>query len=71
MCSPEIYPWQTAFVLAIFETDDAQMCNRICEAIAAIDQRRLSSIDSKEDLALTDAEAGLQVLITERIAKTV
>jgi hypothetical protein len=70
MRNPEIYPWQAVFALAILETDDAQACSRIYEAIAAVEQRRLSPIDSKEDLALTDAEAGLQILITERIAKT-
>jgi len=41
------------------------------EAIAAIDQRRLSPVDSDEELALTDAEAGLQILKTETIAKYV
>jgi hypothetical protein len=39
------------------------------EAIAAIEQRRLSQVNGDEELALTDAEAGLQILISEAAAK--
>jgi hypothetical protein len=43
-------------------------CFFIYEAIAAIEQRRLSQVNG-EELALTDAEAGLQILISEAAAK--
>jgi hypothetical protein len=42
---------------------------RICEALAAIEQRRLSDLEpgSEEDRALEDAERGLLALKAERI----
>jgi hypothetical protein len=69
MYNPVTYPWQTACVFAILETDEVKMRRRLYEAIAAIEQRRLSQVNSDEELALTDAEAGLQILISEAAAK--
>jgi hypothetical protein len=72
MNNPETYRWQTAYAFAILETDEAQIRSRIYEAIAAIDQGRLSPVnDEQEDLALTEAEEGIKILITERTARTV
>jgi hypothetical protein len=65
------YAWQSAYLLAIVETEEDQMPNRLHAAIAAIEQRRLASVSSDENLALADAEAGLQILISEAIAKYV
>jgi hypothetical protein len=65
------YHWQAAYVSAILEIDDTRICSRIYEAIAAIERRRLTSVNSDEDLALRDAEAGLQILISETTAKYV
>ncbi len=42
MTNPEIYGWQSVCVRAILETDDLLITGRIYEAIAAIEQRRLS-----------------------------
>ena len=65
----EKYTWQAAYQAAILETDNASMSLRIYEALAAIEQRRLSDLDlgSEEDRALQDAERGLQALKAERI----
>jgi len=63
---PNIYPWQVEYVSAVLETDGTEMRSRIYAAIAAIEQRRLSPVSRDENRALTEAEAGLQRLITER-----
>jgi hypothetical protein len=64
----EKYPWQAAYQAAILETDDAAMSLRIYEALAAIEQRRLSELepDSEEDRALEAAQRGLLALKAER-----
>jgi hypothetical protein len=63
------YSWQAAYKAAILETDNAAMSLRIYEALAAIEQRRLSHIEEggEEDRALEDAERGLLALKAERI----
>jgi hypothetical protein len=74
MNNPETsYTWQNVYMAAVCETDNERMMNRIYEALAAIEQRRLSPVEaeSEEDHALTAAEAGLQSLITERTEKPV
>jgi hypothetical protein len=65
----ERYPWQAAYQAAILETEDAALSLRIYEALAAIEQRRLSDLepDSEEDRALEAAERGLWALKAERI----
>jgi hypothetical protein len=65
----ETYTWQAAYRAAILETDNAAIPLRIYEALAAIEQRRLSDLepDSEEDRALEDAERGLLALKAERI----
>jgi hypothetical protein len=58
---------------AILETDDLLMTGRIYEAISALEQRRLSPVESNsdEDCALQNAEAGIKALITERMERFV
>ena len=65
----EKYTWQAAYRAAILETDNAAMSLRIYEALAAIEQRRLSylEIDGEEDRALEDAERSLRALKAERL----
>jgi hypothetical protein len=55
-------------VSAILETDDAKIIDRIYEAIAAIEQRRLdpSTIGDDESRALSNVDTGIQTLVTER-----
>jgi hypothetical protein len=48
MHDPETYPWQTPYVSAILETDEDQMRGLLYEAIAAIEQRRLSPVAGQE-----------------------
>jgi hypothetical protein len=69
MNNRETCHWETSYMLAILETDEAEMHCRLYEAIAAMEQRRLSPISSEEDFALTAAEAGVQMLLSERIQK--
>jgi hypothetical protein len=65
----EKYSWMAAYKAAILGTDDAAMSLSIYEALAAIEQRRLSflEIDGEERQALEDAERGLRALKAERI----
>jgi hypothetical protein len=70
MSVPTAYRWESALVFAILGTDEAPMCSHIYAALAAIVRRRLRPADGEEDLALMNAEAGLQILITETTTKT-
>jgi hypothetical protein len=65
----EGYIWQAAYQAAVLETDNAAIALRIYEALAAIEQRRLSYLDigEEENRALEDAEQGLLALKAERI----
>ena len=71
MTNPETYGWQTVCVRATLEKDDLLITERLYEAISAIEQRRLSPVESNsdEDCALNDAEVGIKALITERTDK--
>lgn len=64
----EKYSWMAAYKAAIWGTDDVAMSLRNYEALAAIEQRRLSflEIDGEERQALEDAERGLRALKAER-----
>jgi hypothetical protein len=68
MTNPETYGWQTVCVCAMLEKDDLLITRRIYEAISALEQRRLSPVESNsdEDCALNEAEVGIKALITER-----
>jgi hypothetical protein len=65
----EKYIWQATYQAAILETDNAAMSLRIYEALAAVEQRRLSYLEpgSEEDRALEDAERSLRALKAERL----
>jgi hypothetical protein len=65
--------WQDAYQAAILETDCDAVSLRIYEALAAIEQRRLSyrEIDGEEDRALENAEKGLLALTGERLDPSV
>jgi len=64
-----MYSWQVAYRAAILETDNAAIPLKLYEALAVIEQRRLSDLepDGDEDRALEDAERGLLALKAERI----
>ena len=63
------YWWETPYILAILQTDEPSMHNALFEAIAAMEQRRLTPVNATEEIALAGAEAGLQLLIRETTAK--
>jgi hypothetical protein len=65
------YSWEIPYVLAIVQTDETAMHNALYEAIAAMEQRRLSPVPATEDVVLVGAEAGLQMLIAEIAANYV
>jgi hypothetical protein len=62
------YPWQESYVDALGETDESLLSLRLHEALAAIEQRRLSPVtDPNEQRALANAQAGIQALMTDPI----
>jgi hypothetical protein len=65
------YLWQAAYLSAVLETDNSLVPSRIYEALAAIEQRLLSPIetDSIEFRAIEDAQTGLLTLKAERAAE--
>jgi hypothetical protein len=65
------YWWEIPYVLAILQIDEPSMHNALFEAIAAMEQRRMTPVNAAEEIALAGAEAGLQLLIAERTAKYV
>ncbi len=65
------YWWEIPYILAILQTDEPSMHNALFEAIAALEQRRLTPMNASEEIALAGAEEGLQLLIEERTSKYV
>jgi hypothetical protein len=63
------YWWEIPYILAILQTDEPSMHNALFEAIAAVEQRRRTPVNSTEEIALAGAEAGLQLLIGERTSR--
>jgi hypothetical protein len=59
-----VYPWRTAFLCAVFETDPAQISGRISKATRAIEARLGDSaqLDAVERRAIEDAQRGLATL---------
>jgi hypothetical protein len=65
------YWWEIPYIFAILQTDEPSMHNSLFEAIAAMEQRRMTPVNAAEEAALAGAEAGLQLLIGERTSKYV
>jgi len=60
------YAWLECYLHAVLETDPDRKFVQTCEAIAAVEQRRLSPIESDEELQeLARADEGIQALISE------
>jgi len=59
-----VYSWQDYYIAALAETDPAKLRRRVYEAVAAIEQRRLSPVDpgSEEYDAIERAEKALEIL---------
>ena len=66
---PRTYLWLPAYTSAVLETDDALIPTRIYEALAAIEQRLLSPIetDSTEYREIENTQRGLLTLKAERV----
>jgi hypothetical protein len=73
MNDPTTYLWQSEYLSAILETDNALMPTRIYDALAAIEQRLLSPIETVgvEYRAIQDAQKGLLTLKAERTEASV
>ena len=67
------YLWFPAYFAAVCETDDSLMHGRILEALAALEQRLLSPVDtdSEEYRAIKNAEEALATLRVERVTKPI
>jgi hypothetical protein len=57
------YPWRTAFLCAVFETDPAKMPGRVSKATKAIDARLAGpQLDAVEYSAIENARSALATL---------
>ena len=66
------YPWRECYVHAVLEINPVLRSVQISEAVAAVEQRRLSSVDTDEERwALANAEEGIKALIAENGLKFV
>ena len=60
------YTWREPYVHAVLEIDPNLRLVQICEAIAAIEQRRLSPVEADDERnELARADDGIKALITE------
>lgn len=58
--------WRDCYVHAVLETNPELKFVQICEAIAAIEQRRLSPVETDEERCdLENADEGIRALIAE------
>jgi hypothetical protein len=66
------YAWREPYVCAVLETDPKLKFAQVCEAVAAIEQRRLSPVETEEEQrALEKAWEGVRALISESTMKLV
>lgn len=66
------YAWRECYVHAVLEINPVLRSVQICEAVVAIEQRRLSYVDTDEERwALANAEEGIKALIVESDQKFV
>jgi hypothetical protein len=60
------YAWRECYLHAVLETNPDLKFVQICGAIAAIEQRRLSPVETDEERReLANADEGVQALIAE------
>jgi hypothetical protein len=66
------YAWRECYVHAVLETNPELKFVQICEAVAAIEERRLSPVETEEERReLENAWEGIRVLISESTMKLV
>jgi hypothetical protein len=60
----KMYSWQDYYIAVLAETDAKEQCRLVYQAVAAIEQRRLSPVepDSREHDALRRAEKALRII---------
>jgi hypothetical protein len=65
-------PWQESYFAVFDETDCNLVIGRVYEAIAAIEQRRLSPVETEiEEVALLLSEMGIRNFVADRNARWV
>jgi hypothetical protein len=69
MNQPKTYLWLPAYLATVLETDNTFLPTRIYEALAAMEQRFVSRIETggDEPREIENAQRGLLTLKTERI----
>jgi len=66
------YAWRECYVHAVLETNPELKFVQICEAVAAIEQRRLSPVETEEERQeLENTWEGIRALISESTMKLV
>jgi hypothetical protein len=66
------YAWRECYVHAVLETNPELEFVQICEAVAAIEERRLSPVETEEEhRELENAWERIRVLISESTMKLV
>ena len=66
------YAWRQPYVYAVLETDPKLKFVQICEAFAAIEQRKLSPVQTEDERrSLENAWEGVQALISESSLKLI
>jgi hypothetical protein len=60
------YVWREAYINAVLETNSDLKSVRICDALAAIEQRRLIPVETEDERReLENALGGVRALISE------
>jgi hypothetical protein len=59
------YPWQSAYLAAVFETNDSRIGSRIIAAFSAIEQRLLNPVGYVELKDLHRAHDGLEKMCVD------
>jgi hypothetical protein len=59
------YPWQSAYLAAVFETNDSRIGSRIIAAFSAIEQRLLNPVGYTELKDLHRAHDGLEKMCVD------
>ena len=64
------YAWRESYLHAVLETKPELKFVQICEAVAAIEQRRLSPVETEEERReLENTWEGVRALISESTMK--
>ncbi len=64
MITDAIFPWHKVYLAALSETDPAPLAFRISEAMSALEQRQLSPLAKKEEMAvMRQAQIAMRLML--------